>query len=105
MCQRGCYNDIRNESVRNRRDTSGSNSSPANHIERRNSDGDPCGRCNHIYDEVKEMFEFAKVYVRSIVGITAMSAVVAYLGLTDPTVIGAYMGAVIACVLLDQPTE
>lgn len=49
------------------------------------------------------MFEFAKIYIRSIVGITAMSTVVAYLGLTDPTVVGAYMGAVIACVLLDKP--
>ena len=49
------------------------------------------------------MFEFAKIYIRSIVGITAMSAVVAYLGLTDPTVVGGYMAAVIACVLLDKP--
>lgn len=48
------------------------------------------------------MFEIAKVYVRSIIGITAMSTVVAYLGLTDPTIVGGYMAAVVACVLLDK---
>ena len=48
------------------------------------------------------ILEFAQIYVRSIIGITAMSAVVAYLGLTDPTVVGGYMAAVVACVMLDK---
>lgn len=48
------------------------------------------------------IFEFAQIYIRSIVGITAMSGVVAYLGLSDPIVVGGYMAAVVACVLLDK---
>ena len=51
------------------------------------------------------MLEFAQIYVRSIIGIASMSAVVAYLGLTDPIVVGGYMAAVVACVLLDKGEE
>ena len=51
------------------------------------------------------MMEFAQVYIRSIIGIASMSTVVAYLGLVDPIVVGGYMAAVVACVLLDKPVE
>ena len=51
------------------------------------------------------MFEFAKVYIRSITGIMATSAVVAYLGLSDPNIVIAYLGAVCAMVMLDKNPE
>lgn len=51
------------------------------------------------------MFEFAKIYIRSITGILAASAVVAYLGLTEPNIVIAYLGAVVAMVMLDKPKE
>jgi len=51
------------------------------------------------------MMEFAEIYVRSIVGITALTTAVCYLGLIDPIVMGGYMTAVVACVLLDKPEQ
>ena len=51
------------------------------------------------------MLEFAQIYIRSIIGIGTMSAVIAYLGLVDPIVVGGYMAAVVACVLLDKGEE
>jgi len=51
------------------------------------------------------MFEFSKVYVRSIVGILASSAVIAYLNPSDTTVLGGYLAAVVAMVMLDKGNE
>lgn len=51
------------------------------------------------------MLEFAQIYIRSIIGIVAMSTVVAYVGITEPTVFGGYMAAVVACVMLDKGEE
>ena len=51
------------------------------------------------------MFEFSRVYIRSIVGIIATSAVIAYLNPTDMVVLGGYLTAVVAMVMLDKPTE
>ena len=51
------------------------------------------------------MFEFAKIYIRSITGIITVSGVVAYLGLTEPNIIIAYFGSVVAMVMLDKPKE
>lgn len=51
------------------------------------------------------MFEFSKVYVRSIVGILASSAVIAYLNPVDTTVLGGYLAAVVAMVMLDKGNE
>ena len=39
------------------------------------------------------MFEFAKIYIRSIVGIIATSCTIAYLYPTDQTIIAAYLTA------------
>jgi len=53
------------------------------------------------------MLEFATVYVRSIIGILSISAVTAYLQPNDPLIIGGYMTAVVAMVMLDKgaPTK
>ena len=51
------------------------------------------------------MFEFSKVYVRSIVGILASSAVIAYLNPSDTTVLGGYLAAIVAMVMLDKGNE
>lgn len=51
------------------------------------------------------MMEFAKVYIRSITGIIATSAVVAYLGLVEPNILLAYFAAVVGMVLIDKPKE
>jgi len=39
------------------------------------------------------MFEFAKIYIRSIVGIISTSCVIAYLHPSDPQIIAAYLTA------------
>lgn len=49
-----------------------------------------------------EMFEVSKIYIRSVVGIVSMTAAICYLNPQDATVLGGYMAAVIACVLLDK---
>ena len=48
------------------------------------------------------MFKISKIYVRSIVAIVSMSAVVCYIAPQDATILGAYMAAVVGCVLLDK---
>lgn len=48
------------------------------------------------------MFEFATIYIRSITGIMATSGVIAYLGLSEPNIIVAWLGAVVAMVMLDK---
>jgi len=46
------------------------------------------------------MFEFAKIYIRSIVAIVAMSTTVMYLG--DATMLVEYFAACVAAVYLDK---
>lgn len=51
------------------------------------------------------MMEFAKIYIRSIVAIVSMTTAICYLAPTDPIILGAYMTAVVGCVLLDKGAE
>lgn len=48
------------------------------------------------------MFDFAKIYIRSIVGIVSASAVIIYLHPTDSVIIGGYLTAVVSMVLFDK---
>ena len=49
-----------------------------------------------------KMYEFAKIHIRSIVGIIATSCVIAYLQPTDPIIVGGYLTATVAMVMLDK---
>ena len=49
--------------------------------------------------------EFDIVRARSVIAIPVIGTMVYLLGVTDPTVILAGLGAIVACVKLDQPTE
>ncbi len=51
------------------------------------------------------MFEFAKIYIRSIVGIISTSCVIAYLYPTDATIIAAYLTAMGWMVWADKGAE
>jgi len=50
-------------------------------------------------------FKVAKVYIRSLIAITAMTISTCYLFITDPIILGGYFTAVVACVLLDKGNE
>jgi len=48
------------------------------------------------------MFEVATIYIRSIVGIVALTSATCFLAPTDPTIIGAFYASVVAMVMLDK---
>ena len=49
--------------------------------------------------------DFDLIRMRSVIAIPTIGAVMYLLGLTDPTVVLGGIGAIVACVKLDQPTE
>jgi len=48
------------------------------------------------------MLEFAKVYVRSIVGMITIGAVISYLGITETEVIVAMIGGILGLAMIDK---
>ena len=47
----------------------------------------------------------AVIYIRSVIAITTTGLVIAYLGLTDPIIIGGWFAGITAWVLLEKKQE
>lgn len=49
--------------------------------------------------------KIAKIYLRSLTGIITTGLVIAYLGLTDPVIIGGWFAGITAWILLETRKE